>query len=387
LHLFGFSSQRSIHQDNVKWVRESEYMDIDYYLANNPDVRRAGVDPVEHFLVDGWKEERSPSAAFSVQDYLLANPDVAAAGINPLIHYLQVGKSQNRRLRIPPYEEYLRVTTAFYTDEPNESSVYSYLAPQPLERLAVVIHIFYEDLAQEMLDYVENIFAACNVFITTSDKKKQKFIEAVFRRYKKGSVHIKVVPNRGRDIAPFLLAFPNIFDGKYDYVCKVHAKKSLHSDGAYADAWRQYLLQSLLGSKQIVDCVLNILRADENVGLIYPPANRAVYPYVNWIGYEEAAVALLSKIGIENGREKLEDTDFPAGTMFWVRPQAIKTLREHFLAKGYEVFPEEPLAKDFTLIHVLERIMPIVCEQSGYKVVCAGVRSLTQGVTCSQVES
>jgi hypothetical protein len=367
------------HQDTVKLVRESEYMDIRYYLENNIDVRLAGVDPVEHFMADGWKEGRSPSAAFSVRDYLLANPDVAVAGINPLIHYLQVGKNQKRRLRIRPYEEYLRETTAFYMDESSESFPRSLFTSQPLERLAIVIHIFYEELAQEMLNYIENIAAACDVFITTSDREKQQSIEAVFHRYKKGSVRIKVVPNQGRDIAPFLLAFPDLFNGEYDYICKVHAKKSLHSDGNYADAWRQYLLQSLLGSKQIVDGVLNIFRADANVGLIYPPAHRAVYPYVNWIGYKEASIALLSEMGIDNAKEKLEDIDFPAGTMFWVRPQAIKTLSEHFHSKGYEGFPAEPLPKDFTLIHVLERIVPIVCERSNYKVVCAGVRSLTQG--------
>jgi lipopolysaccharide biosynthesis protein len=390
-HVFGSSAPPSIDGDGdiLKLVRDSEYMDVDYYLETNPDVRLARVDPVEHFLVHGWKEGRSPSAAFSVQDYLLANPDIAGAGINPLVHYLQRGRNENRRLAIPSYEEYLCKTTVFYTDEASGFSASSLLGSRSLvvshaqEKLAVIIHIFYEELAQEMLEYVKNIFAACDVFITISDKKKKKPIEAVFSQYEKGSVHIKVIPNRGRDIAPFLLAFPNLFD-EYDYVCKIHAKKSLHSDGAYANAWRQYLLQSLLGSPQIVDNVLNIFRADANVGLVYPPANRAVYPYVNWIGYESASVSLLSKIGIDKKSDEFKDIDFPAGTMFWVRPQAIKALVEYFQSKGYESFPAEPLPKDFTLNHVLERIVPVVCESAGYKVICAGVRSLTQDMTYSE---
>ena len=48
-----------------------------YYLDRNPDVRRAGLDPLQHFLNHGWTEGRDPSAGFSTAGYLAANPDVA----------------------------------------------------------------------------------------------------------------------------------------------------------------------------------------------------------------------------------------------------------------------------------------------------------------------
>src|SRR5690606_39065427 len=35
--------------------------DAGYYLANNPDVARAGADPLMHFCRYGWKELRNPS--------------------------------------------------------------------------------------------------------------------------------------------------------------------------------------------------------------------------------------------------------------------------------------------------------------------------------------
>ena len=36
-------------------------------------------------------------AAFDTQGYLAANPDVAAAGVNPLTHYLQFGIYEGRQ--------------------------------------------------------------------------------------------------------------------------------------------------------------------------------------------------------------------------------------------------------------------------------------------------
>jgi glycosyltransferase involved in cell wall biosynthesis len=71
--------------------------DKNYYLDRNPAVRTAGMDPVLHYLRQGWKELRDPSAQFSTAYYLDANPDVKSGGINPLVHYLKHGRSEGRQ--------------------------------------------------------------------------------------------------------------------------------------------------------------------------------------------------------------------------------------------------------------------------------------------------
>jgi hypothetical protein len=70
--------------------------DFVYYLANNPDVAAAGVDPFWHFQNIGWTEGRNPNAYFDTASYLAANPDVAAAHVNPLVHFLQTGHYEGR---------------------------------------------------------------------------------------------------------------------------------------------------------------------------------------------------------------------------------------------------------------------------------------------------
>src|SRR5579864_522072 len=70
--------------------------DDEYYLASNPDV--VGMDPLVHFLVHGWREDRDPTPDFSIADYTLANSDVKETGVNPFFHYLTVGRREGRPL-------------------------------------------------------------------------------------------------------------------------------------------------------------------------------------------------------------------------------------------------------------------------------------------------
>lgn len=71
--------------------------DADWYLATNPDVRSAGIDPLKHFARRGWSEGRNPHPLFDVRWYLDTNPDVRAAGVNPLEHFLRTGGAEGRR--------------------------------------------------------------------------------------------------------------------------------------------------------------------------------------------------------------------------------------------------------------------------------------------------
>src|SRR6266567_2749286 len=70
--------------------------DYVYYLAHNPDVAAAHVDPLQHFETVGWKEGRNPSVNFDTTSYLAAYADVAAAHINPLVHFLDAGIHEGR---------------------------------------------------------------------------------------------------------------------------------------------------------------------------------------------------------------------------------------------------------------------------------------------------
>jgi hypothetical protein len=72
------------------------YFDADFYLANNHDVKSAGVDPLLHYYFEGWKEGRSPRSDFDTRYYLSQNTDVAEAKLCPFWHYIETGRHENR---------------------------------------------------------------------------------------------------------------------------------------------------------------------------------------------------------------------------------------------------------------------------------------------------
>lgn len=86
-------------QSDDSLLRQSALFDCAYYLAQNPDVAAAGMDPVQHYLLYGAAEGRAPSAQFSATAYQALYPDVALSGLNPLVHYLRYGAPAGRPLQ------------------------------------------------------------------------------------------------------------------------------------------------------------------------------------------------------------------------------------------------------------------------------------------------
>ena len=73
-----------------------QLFDAAWYLETHPDVRAAGVDPLEHYVTHGWREGRQPHPLFDPTWYRAEYPDVAASGCEPLLHYLTVGWREGR---------------------------------------------------------------------------------------------------------------------------------------------------------------------------------------------------------------------------------------------------------------------------------------------------
>jgi hypothetical protein len=105
----------------------SDLFNTNYYLGHNPDVRNADMNPLAHYAQSGWRENRDPSASFDTSFYLEHNPDVAAANINPLAHYMSSGRTEGRLTSAAPfniefnYERY--DTTGFFSLHPERVAV------------------------------------------------------------------------------------------------------------------------------------------------------------------------------------------------------------------------------------------------------------------------
>lgn len=81
--------------DDVEVIRKSWFFDPEWYGAEYGKIL-AGADPAAHYLTRGWKNGLHPGPYFDDAQYLAKNPDVAKALINPLLHYERSGRKEGR---------------------------------------------------------------------------------------------------------------------------------------------------------------------------------------------------------------------------------------------------------------------------------------------------
>lgn len=86
------------YSSDLDYIKKSKYFDEKWYIKNYHDILH--ISPAEHYLIEGWKEGLNPSIKFNTNVYLALNPDVKRANINPLLHYEKYGKQEGRKKTI-----------------------------------------------------------------------------------------------------------------------------------------------------------------------------------------------------------------------------------------------------------------------------------------------
>ena len=226
-------------------------------------------------------------------------------------------------------------------------------------KVAAIVHLFYEELACEFRSYLDNVPCNMDIYISTVDNFRADIIRRAFDGWSKGEVEIRVVPNRGRDIAPKLVCFRDIYD-QYEYVLHLHSKYSQHS--SVLASWRHFLLESLIGTEDIVTSIFHAFERHPQLGIVAPQHFEPMRQWINWGGNFKLADKLVREMGISLREE--DPLDFPAGSMFWARSAALRPLLN--LNLKTEDFDEESNQKDATLAHAIERIFFHACEYAGF---------------------
>lgn len=77
---------------DIEIIKKSGLFDKDFYTKENPDIAQSGVDPIEHYVLYGHKENRNPTVFFSTKIY---KNEYELGGKNPFVHYIEnnLGKS------------------------------------------------------------------------------------------------------------------------------------------------------------------------------------------------------------------------------------------------------------------------------------------------------
>lgn len=228
--------------------------------------------------------------------------------------------------------------------------------------IAVIAHVYYSELFDQMAAALENIPWTFDCYFTVTNEDARDLVSARARQISRiGSLEVRIVPNRGRDIAPLLIEFSKVIR-QYRYVLHIHTKKSLYS-GRERVEWRDYLIESLLGSERRIRHIFQQFVNNSNIGLIYPDTFEGV-PYWahTWLRNRGIALTLADKLAIDV--EHCNYVDAPMGSMFWARAEALHPLLD--LNLDYADFPEEQGQTDGTLQHAIERLFVPVANAAGF---------------------
>ena len=236
----------------------------------------------------------------------------------------------------------------------------------PDTKLAVILHLYYPDRWPVIKKKLSRIDVPFDLFVSVQPHDRDLVLDSASSYHR--STSILSIPNRGRDVLPFLVIAGKIAkSGQYEYLLKLHSKKSPHRpDG---DEWIDSLLDQLIPSSTAnVIQVLNksdtgiVGPADHIVSLSrYMGGNRdKMLSIMKLITDDEKAVAMMK-----------ETSKYPffGGTMFWSRLDLFDPILNSKLTPVD--FSSERGQVDATAAHALERIFGgILHNIAGKKMYC-----------------
>ena len=348
-----------------------------------------------YFNALGYRHE----VAYNVDDYPSANPVFDNASLllqdgcpilkrrnlfhNPLHldRFAIIGADMLEQARAAGYDTDLILSNLARTSKPRDlvtNAGLTWVVPQSAseetyaaaakQKVLAVAHIFYADMAEEILQRLSVLPKGYYLVATTSNEENQAQISAVMERYGvEGEVRV-VASNRGRDIGAFLVDCNDVLSSdKWDIVVKIHSKKSVQDDYNAAQLFKTHLYDNLLNSRAHVANILAEFAAHPALGMVLAPLPHMGYPTMGhaWFTNREPAQAVAKRLGINVPFDK----DMPLatyGSMFIARPQALAKL----VNAGFkpENFPVEGGYKDGSLAHVLERLMAYAALSEGFYV-------------------
>lgn len=333
-------------------IAQSSRFDEELYRAPSADEEPRSVAIMRYCMeasVTGSHQndkmpQRRPSSGF--------NPNVYAH------HLRETGQSEHTN----PLAQFLR------NGEPAGAWSHQVLTPLELRsepstglKIAIHGHFYYPDLIDEFLEHLSHQTTAFDLFLTCNSNDAADRLHSSVLERRHWKVSVGVVPNKGRDVGPFLSFLQGSEANEYDIVGHFHGKKSDHLDSRHGASWRSFLWETLLGSHhRMADQIISAFASQQELGLVFPEE-----PYLfGWADNKKNAEAIASRLGID---VPLPDSfDFPVGTMFWARREALQPLNE--LKLTWEDYPIEPVGNDGTVMHAIERIIPFVVQKQGFTI-------------------
>ncbi len=296
---------------------------------------------------------RKPFAGFHPGIYMDSN--IGAKNFSdPLLHYMRHGQPQG-----PWKNEVLTQNSRPH-------------ALDPSFRVALHVHVFYADLLPEILEKLGRNNVRPDLLVSVPNAKVKQEVTSLLGSYAGKLVALVEVPNRGRDVGPFLTEFGPTIAANYDLVGHLHTKRSPHCPNpAFIERWRYFLMENLLGGASVgmADIILGRLAEDASIGIVFPD-NPGVH---GWDQNRSYAMPLAEKMGLLDLPDHFL---FPVGSMFWARVDALRPFFD--LKLDWDDYPQEPIHHDGTMLHAIERLFGVMASRGGYRAVTTTLPGVTR---------
>ena len=296
-------------------------------------------------------------------------------GFNPHAYAEKLSADASTPFKKDPYAEFLR---AGRPSGPWTTPVLETSCPvppakhEPPLRSALHIHAYYVEELRRLFGHLSANSAKPALFVSVTDDEDKERAERFIGDYE-AHCEVRVVPNVGRDIGPFLTEFGQDLVEGFDVIGHVHTKKSaaLFNDKV-VEIWTRLLFENLLGGKSggaMVDRILDAFACDPKLGLVYPSDANLIGWTKNWQHAQELAARM-------NVGALPHSFDFPVGTMFWMRAGALRPFVD--LGLEWRDYPREPIGIDATVLHALERLFGIVPLRQGFHAAVTKIEGITR---------
>lgn len=360
--ILSHESRFTEHFESAGWVKEVAFPEADYASQH------AAFDNADRLLLDGCPVlKRRPFFHYPLyldKEAILGRRllEIAADRGYPVEMALQ-NLARNTEPRI------LNTNASLFRVLSDHVAEYDESKPP---RVAAIVHIFYEDMTEELLDRLDLLPVDYDLYVTTTDEEKAAVIEASIASRPAGRVRrfeVRVLPsNRGRDLSAYFIACRDIAGSSdYDLIVKIHSKKTVQSSPNIGAYFKDQQIDNLLSSKAYAANVLGLFQREPGLGLVFPPTVHFGHPTLGgaWFENKEGSAALAESLGI---RVPLDDVSplAPMGAMWVCRPAALRLMTD--VEWDYGDYAHEGDHRDGSLAHIQERLVTYAAGELGFHV-------------------
>jgi lipopolysaccharide biosynthesis protein len=238
-------------------------------------------------------------------------------------------------------------------------------------KIAVLLHMFYHDLWDELADYISNLQLPFDLYVNLVKGNHFNWLQALKIKSRFPVAVVQKTENRGRDIGGFLRLIATVLQsGKnYDVLILIHSKKSPAQPSLNGAHWRADLMQSILGYPARTLEIAAAFATDPRLGMV---GSRTWL--LNQEKMPEYAVSH-NKVFIDEYCRRFDlkpdNSDFIAGTMFWVRAKPFLGFfaKHEPLALAAELETGDPQdTQGPTRTHAWERLFGYIVTSQGYTI-------------------